>query len=493
MKNQLHFILALTLIVSIPTFLQAQIVGSDAFMQGNYVEAGINECGVFASSGPPPEGYATPSLSGLNFIADTDMDGWNVGDPNYCGDYAIPGSPLEGWGIQINDANYYNTDQACFYSDIPGEIISYEADDDSVVVVWEGSVAGVTITQRTILYMDNLYMVTQVTLTNYSGADINDIYYKRNIDPDNEQMWTGSFVTINTIDANPILGDSYAVVSAVGETYGCYLALVAANLFASGSYGNFSTNTGTAVSDSYNGLNGYDQSGTLTGDYAIQMSFWIPALSNGSTTEFAFAYVFSEDAVEEALAELSGEDFCVPAPPSDIYVDEITATSANIHWTMAPGTEGTRVTLWELPTSNNRKFNVYDESSFMLPSVLTPSTDYAVRLKSGCINDDIYTSSGFSDWYYFTTLPLREGEFAQSVTVYPNPSDGKFRIQLNGYAETEAQVFISNAIGQIVYSEARMLSSDVEVIDFALKLAAGTYFIKVISGNEILNQVIVIE
>ena len=173
------------------TAMQAQIVGSNAFLQGNFAEVGVNTCGAFASNGAPPAGYVVTGLSGLNFIADSDMDGWDVGDPEYCGDYAVPGSPVEGLGIEINGISYYNTDQGCFTSDISGEIISYSAEGDSVEVIWEGSVAGVTVTQRSVLYADNLYFVTYVTLTNDSGDDFSDVYYRRNIDPDNEQLASG--------------------------------------------------------------------------------------------------------------------------------------------------------------------------------------------------------------------------------------------------------------------------------------------------------------
>ena len=31
-----------------------------------------------------------------------------------------------------------------------------------------------------------------------TAEPISDIYYKRNIDPDNEQIWSGSYVTINS-------------------------------------------------------------------------------------------------------------------------------------------------------------------------------------------------------------------------------------------------------------------------------------------------------
>ena len=87
------------------------------------------------------------------------------------------------------------------------------------------------------------------------------------------------------------MGRSHSIVTGIGETYGCYLAIVANNLFSMASRGNFGTTSGLSVSDSYTGLSGFFLDGTATEDAAIQMSFWVPALPNGGSATFAFAYV----------------------------------------------------------------------------------------------------------------------------------------------------------------------------------------------------------
>ena len=89
--------------------------------------------------------------------------------------------------------------------------------------------AGVDISQRSVLHADDLYVLTWITLTNTTAEPISDIYYKRNIDPDNEQIWSGSYVTINSVTSSPFSGDLDAVVTAEGALYGCYLALAARN------------------------------------------------------------------------------------------------------------------------------------------------------------------------------------------------------------------------------------------------------------------------
>lgn len=78
------------------TKTNAQIVSNNAFIKGNYVEIGINPYGVYGSSINAPTGYHprldSPSSFNLGFVADPDKDGWNIGIPNYHGDFFYPGS-----------------------------------------------------------------------------------------------------------------------------------------------------------------------------------------------------------------------------------------------------------------------------------------------------------------------------------------------------------------------------------------------------------------
>ncbi|MFN3939838.1 MAG: GEVED domain-containing protein, partial [Chitinophagales bacterium] len=142
---------------------------------------------------------------------------------------------------------------------------------------------------------------------------------------------------------------------------------------------------------------------------------------------------------------------CNPVPPTGIYVDGISATSATVHFSPATLSDGTRGVLYNLSTGTLRKFTVGAESTaYTLPAVLTPSTTYGVRLKTVCLDAGVL--SDYSAWYYFTTAPLRAGEFVKEVTVYPNPNDGNFRIQLNGYAQSDAEIMILNSVGQTVYN-----------------------------------------
>ena len=103
-----------------------QIIGSNCFLKGNYVEVGVNQCGAYGSNESPPGDYhETTPFTGLGFVADPGEDGWDVGDPVFCGDYFVPGSPVEGWQVQIGATTYTNTDQSCGGAEIPGSITDH--------------------------------------------------------------------------------------------------------------------------------------------------------------------------------------------------------------------------------------------------------------------------------------------------------------------------------------------------------------------------------
>ncbi len=102
-----------------------QIVGGESFLMGDYLEVGISSCGSYGTVSQPA-GYHGNTTGGLGFVADADEDGWTTGTPNYCGDYFLPGSPVEGWGVQVGADIFMNGNDGtiCSPADITGVNIS---------------------------------------------------------------------------------------------------------------------------------------------------------------------------------------------------------------------------------------------------------------------------------------------------------------------------------------------------------------------------------
>ena len=99
---------------------KAQMVNGCCFLQQNRLEIGIANNGAYGTPEDAPAGYHpnnNPSFSimynptsatyvarpnALGFVADYDTNGWAVGTPPYFGDYFLPGTPQEGWSVEVN-------------------------------------------------------------------------------------------------------------------------------------------------------------------------------------------------------------------------------------------------------------------------------------------------------------------------------------------------------------------------------------------------------
>lgn len=389
-----------------------QMVGDDVFLKGNYVEVGVNTCGAFAANVAAPVGYH-PNVAGsfLSFVADSDLDGWTLGAPTLCGDYIIPGAPVEGWSLQFNGITYINTDQYCFTSDISGDVENYSNDGSTSSVDWVGNIAGVEITQHSSLGINDLYILNVIKIKNTTASTISNVYYKRNFDPDPEAALFADYRSINTIVSNPPLS-SDALVTAVGDSYGCYIALGARNATAKVSYGNFSTSDGTPE-ETYNGLLGFVTSGTHFYDESIQITFLIGDIAAGDSAVIAFANIFDPTAEEVALAATDLTFVC--NPPTPISTD-VTTTSATLSWPAVVGAEGYSIKY--RPTAGG--------AWIPLPLAVTPSatitgltacTNYTYKIFTACDTSNSSTTVGT-----FTTecLPCTfapSGLFTDNITT----------------------------------------------------------------------------
>ncbi len=198
----------------------AQFVGTNIFLQGAYLEIGMNNNASFGAcngNGAIPAGFHPRALpaGGTNNLAevyDWGHDGWTVGTPPFMGDYTYPGSPFEGWELQIGVAG--NPRRQAFQScagtmgggalALTGANSGYSNIGGSAIGTWTGTATagGVTLAVRQETRVDTFASAVVVTtvLTNTSATAAPNVYYLRSCDPDNTQTWPGGgFPTINKI------------------------------------------------------------------------------------------------------------------------------------------------------------------------------------------------------------------------------------------------------------------------------------------------------
>lgn len=298
----------------------AQLVNCNAFIQGRYVEVGVNHNGAYGSSACAPSGYHPnvtqpglhngPSCSdcsggkNLGFVADPAKDGWTVaglGAPNYMGDYFVPGSPFEGWSIKADmgaQANFWNGISGA--SAAVGTNVRYLSSGSRRATEWEGIYDSLLIIQRTILDTANTYFTIRVKIKNLAHKKRRNIYYFRSIDPDNDQPWPmGGFSTDNKISFQNPNSSDLAVVSAWGRGYDTsvtYLGMGTKDSRAK-AFLNLRWPASVGIDSIYNGLTDtsyfFDSLTTLNNhDLAIGLVFKIDSLPAFDSTLLKIAYMF---------------------------------------------------------------------------------------------------------------------------------------------------------------------------------------------------------
>ena len=176
--------------------------------------------------------------------------------------------------------------------------------------------------------------------------------------------------------------------------------------------------------------------------------------------------------------------------PSGLYVDGITENDAVLHWSEVDGADQYRVTLQNVETGLTKTKGYYTHSVEILDK-LAPLTDYAFRVKTVCY-DDLGEISDPSDWVYFTTMGKVGGGF-EGVTLFPNPNNGTFTLQLTGLESADFNLNVYDAIGNIVYSQKINADSGTYSQTIDLDVAAGIYFISIKNEIAEMNYPIIIQ
>jgi hypothetical protein len=274
------------------------IYENNVFFKGRYVHLGISPNGAMGSTVNAPIDMHSRDDQGsytIGFTADPGMDSWFEGTPEFAGDYFLPGSPEEGWAITVNGSNYNNNRDNV--NDITGNFVSVKDTLGSFIANWEGAISGVDITHKITMPKDSLFFTFEAIIKNTTDSTLHNIYYMRNVDPDNERTLTSDYSTINTIVYQTPNPYNLALVSAVGKTYNTYLGLGTKDARAKVTYGGFDNRNPV---DIWNNV-GVSDNGSNDGDEAITLVFKIDSLPSGSCTNLFYSYILNEEQLMSAL------------------------------------------------------------------------------------------------------------------------------------------------------------------------------------------------
>ena len=217
-------------------FCEVSDPGSAAFIRNEYVELGLGSEGAFGEGGYPSGWHYRSNTGQLGFVANPQANNW----ASYYGDFFSPGSPLEGWGIQVAGTPHTNFNGS---GGVPGVLGDPACEIDICgnlggAVEWVGALGDLGISTQYGVVNDNVYIVMTVTLTNSGTGTLSDVYWFRNVDPDNSVMTTYDYATTNTVVSQPTESSNLAEVRASGAD-GADLYLLASDSRARVTHGGF--------------------------------------------------------------------------------------------------------------------------------------------------------------------------------------------------------------------------------------------------------------
>ncbi|GAA4466955.1 hypothetical protein GCM10023093_21950 [Nemorincola caseinilytica] len=388
------FVLALT------NSAYAQIVGTNCFVQGTFLDIGMNRNASFGAcngNGAIPGSYhrhstagAPPTGTNLAETYDYGHDGWATGAPVFMGDYTYPGSPFEGWEIQIGTArsqafqNCGGTFTNVGGATMTGNHTAYSSAGGVALGVWDGTFTSgggnLAIRQTTSVDLGGSAVIVTTVLRNTGAAATGPVYYMRSCDPDNDQTWPGGgFWTTNQIVHQNEDARHRVLVSSRGATgTASYMSLGTKDCRARcGIYGGWPMPSGADLASVWAGTYGGGTYGpvgaTSDGDIAIELTYNLGSIPAGDSTVLSYAYIFNgnlgiDSAFPDPQIVVNGVpkiswapptpnydtfDFCQFPGLTSINVDLLNADTRSwswSKWTWSPGTglsatTGTHVTI----------------------------------------------------------------------------------------------------------------------------------------------------
>jgi VCBS repeat-containing protein len=289
-------------------------VGGDVFLQGNFMEIGVSASGSLGTASAAPANYHPQGRANISYVVDT--DGWGTGAAPRAGDFTLPGSPVDTIVLAFNGVSYAQ-DERSGRRDIA--TTTTDVSTPSLLGAQTVGVAGgaVRLTQTITLDPGATYYTTTITVTNVSGAAVNDVRFLRSFDPDQDQFRYGNFTTNNDVLSNPTAGNDLAVSRALGPNSGVSVNLLSFDEDARASNYGFS-NTNAYAPQAFDAP--VDLNGQLV-DQAITMAFNFGTLAPGETmTKVFYTSLNGSSQANDMLIGGTGADVLDAAAGDDFVI-----------------------------------------------------------------------------------------------------------------------------------------------------------------------------
>ena len=142
----------------------------------------------------------------------------------------------------------------------------------------------------------------------------------------------------------------------------------------------------------------------------------------------------------------------------------------------------------------HHKFMISDEGTNSDPTLLVGSHNWsnAANNKNDentlILHDDTIANvyyQAFKKRFDENYVGIDVNNFASSVKIYPNPSNGQFTVEVETENNLTAEVVVYDLTGRIILSQQNVLHSGVNAISMNVEgIASGTYVLQMKSGDK---------
>ena len=337
----------------------------DVFLGGNYLEIGVSKGGSFGTSAEAPASFNSHATerNAYRLGLMIDGDGFDVGEPPTTGDFFLPGTPEERFGVGYKiDGTTYQYMKADRTNEYREEYYGETVEDKMTVTVTDKSnikkgLLRATVTAVTpenvkveITYafgVNDKYYRTEVKVTNNSGKTITDARFFRSFDPDQDLETYGYYDTYNKVICNPdsLLAGSdtnYAMVVARGykslegfffvsfdsnarASHG--VAFSPTDIYMDGLWPEVTEGLPTYSTEESLAMTKEDLNGYVLEDTAIALTFNLGTLSNGQSYELKHYSSLDPDVIDslkrilnmEAVKVVSRTDTTIEIEVNETY------------------------------------------------------------------------------------------------------------------------------------------------------------------------------